>query len=78
MNCDCALAVDMRSYKLCSGVFYLFRSLSWGDPRGPDKELADGEPRALGRVEEKAEGGMWCICESKEPWRREGPSACCR
>lgn len=61
----------------------MFHSLSWGNPRAPGKALADagpsamelGEPRALGRVEEQAEGGIWCICESKEPQRREGTSA---
>lgn len=65
-------------------VFYLFHSLSWGDPRAPDKELADAgpsameleEPRALGREEEEAERGTWCIRESKEPRRREGTSVC--
>lgn len=64
--------------------FYLFHSVSWGEPKAPGKELADAgpsamewrEPRAQGRVEEQTEGGIWCFCESKEP-RREGTSACC-
>jgi len=62
-----------------TGVFvYLFHSVSWGELRAPGKELADagpnamelGEPGALGRVEEQAEGGLWSICESKEQQRR--------
>lgn len=91
MNCDCTLAMDMRSYELCSGVFYwsvfLPVPLSLpGGPRAPGEEFADaglsamelGDPRALGRVEEQAEQGIWCICERKEPQRREGTSACCQ
>lgn len=75
-----------HAVRFSTGVFfYLFHSLSWGHPRAPGKEFADAgpstmelvEPRALGRREEEEEGGIWCICESKEPWRREGTFTCC-